>query len=96
MCREYEEFYRGILERHPVVHTDEGIDFDFIFQGLALANPHVRGKGNVASLNMLREENKRLTASMEMLKGTTSYKIARKISDADIPFKETLKKIIKR
>lgn len=96
MCREYEEFYRGLLQRHPVSHTDEGIDFDFIFQGLALANPHVRGKGSVASLNMLREENKRLTASMEMLKGTTSYKIARRISDADIPFKETLKKILKR
>ena len=96
MCGEYREFYRNLTEKHPVSHTDAGIDFDFIFQGLALGNPHVRGKGRVASLNMLREENKRLAASMEMLKGTTSYKVARKISDANIPFKETLKKIMKR
>lgn len=96
MCGEYRRFYRKLLEEKPVAHTDEGIDFDFVFQGLALGNPHVRGKGTVASLNMLREENKRITASMEMLKGTTSYKVARKISDANIPFKETLKRLVKR
>lgn len=96
MCGEYRDFYRKLLEEKPVTHTDGDIDFDFIFQGLALANPHVRGKGTVASLNMLREENKRITASMEMLKGTTSYKVARKISDANLPFKETLKRLVKR
>lgn len=96
MCGEYREFYGKLLEEKPVSHTDEGIDFDFIFQGLALGNPHVRGKGTVASLNMLREENKRILASMEMLKGTTSYKVARKISDANIPFKEALKKLVKK
>ena len=96
MCGEYRSFYGKLIQEKPVTHTDEGIDFDFIFQGLALGNPHVRGKGTVASLNMLREENKRILASMEMLKGTTSYKVARKISDANIPFKETLKKLVKR
>ena len=96
MCGEYRAFYGKLLEEKPVSHTDAGIDFDFIFQGLALGNPHVRGKGTVASLNMLREENKRINASMEMLKGTTSYKVARKLSDANIPFKETLKKLVKR
>ncbi len=96
MCREYHEFYQDLLEKHPVTHTDEEIDFDFVFQGLALGNPQVRGKGAVASLNMLREENKRLAASMEMLKGTTSYKMARKISDVNLPFKETLKRMVKR
>jgi hypothetical protein len=30
-----------------------------------------------------------------MMKGTTSYKMARKLSEAKIPFKETLKKIVK-
>lgn len=96
MCREYREFYEKLLAEHPVSHEGGDADYDFIFQGLALGNPQVRGKGRVASLNMLREENKRITASMEMLKGTTSYKVARKISDANIPFKETLKRLVKR
>lgn len=95
MCDEYRDFYGQLIQGHPVSH-DVPADYDFIFQGLALGNPHVRGRGAVASLNMLREENKQLKAYMEMLKGTTSYKVARKLSDADIPFKETLKKLLKR
>jgi hypothetical protein len=95
MCQDYRDFYEELLEAQPVAHTSENIDYDWIFQGLALANPKIRGRGTVASLNMLREENKRLSASMEMMKGTTSYKMARKLSEAKIPFKETLKKIVK-
>ena len=40
-------------------------------------------------------ENRMLAESMEMLKNTTSYRVARKISDANIPFKEPLKKLLK-
>ena len=46
-------------------------------------------------LNRLREENRMLAESMEILKNTTSYRVARKISDANIPFKEPLKKLLK-
>ena len=47
-------------------------------------------------MNRLRNENAALKASIEVLKGTTSYRIARKIADAKIPFKEQLKKALKR
>ena len=71
-------------------------DPDFLFQGLAMGNPSVTGRGSAASLNRVREENDMLRTSMEMLKNTTSYRIARKIADANIPFKEPLKKILRK
>ena len=71
-------------------------DPDFLFQGLAMGNPSVTGRGSAASLNRVREENDMLRTSMEMLKNTTSYRIARKIADANIPFKEPLKKIFRK
>ena len=96
MCEDYREFYRDLISGHPVTHIEEGIDFEFIFQGLAMGEPNVSGRGAVASLNRLKQENKRLKFAMEALKGTTSYKVARKISKANIPFKETLKKMVKK
>ena len=36
-----------------------------------------------------------LSESIRMLKDTTSYRMARKISEANIPFKEPLKKLLK-
>ena len=61
-----------------------------------MANPSVTGQGEIAAMNRVREENEMLRTSMEMLKNTTSYRIARKISEADIPFKEPLKKLLRK
>ena len=47
-------------------------------------------------MNRLKKENAALKASIEVMKGTISYKIARKISDAKIPFKEQMKRLIHR
>ena len=101
MCEEYRGLYAEYTctgnRKEPVSDSAaEPADFDFIFQGLALANPSVNGKGGAASMNRLRNENAALKASIEVLKGTTSYRIARKIADAKIPFKEQLKKALKR
>lgn len=98
MCKEYRGLYAEYmkLKRKGADEPDKRADYDFIFQGLALANPSVNGKGGAASMNRLRNENAALKASIEVLKGTTSYRIARKIADARIPFKEQLKKALKR
>lgn len=69
-------------------------DTDAVFQAYALANPAVRGSGGEAEKNRLREENEMLRTSMEMLKETTSYRLARKIAEADFPGKETLKRVL--
>ena len=69
-------------------------DADAVFQAYALANPAVRGSDGEAEKNRLREENEMLRTSMEMLKKTTSYRLARKIAEADIPGRETLKRIL--
>ena len=60
-----------------------------------MANPLVKGSGQAAQMNRLREENEMLAGSLEMLKSTTSYRVARKLSEANIPFKEPLKKLLK-
>ena len=97
------EEYRALYAE--MIHTSEasgqeGIcsapDPDFAFQALAMANPSVTGQGGIAAMNRVREENEMLRTSMEMLKNTTSYRIARKISEADIPFKEPLKKLLRK
>jgi hypothetical protein len=61
-----------------------------------MANSCVKGRGMASAMNRLREENEMLRTSMELLKHTTSYQVARKISEANIPFKEPLKKLLKR
>ena len=96
MCLEYGSFYADLLEFSSKEKPEEEIDFDFVFQGLALGDPSVKGRGTVASVNRLRNENAALKASIDVLKGTTSYRMARKISEAKIPFKEQLKKAFKR
>lgn len=105
MCGEYRALYGGLLgvacqnrqeSDTSAAEKRSETDFDFIFQGLALGNPEIGGHGAAASLNLLRNENAALRSSIEVLKGTTSYRIARKIADAKIPFKEQLKKIVKR
>lgn len=96
MCEEYRRFYREMLEFTEKELPQEKADRDFIFQGLALGDPSVSGSGAVASMNRLKKENAALKASIEVMKGTISYKIARKISDAKIPFKEQMKRLIHR
>ncbi len=98
MNREYRDLYAALLVPSvPVVVKEAGrLEPDFLFQALALANPGVKGRGYAAAQNLLREENEMLRTSMEMLKNTTSYRVARKISEANIPFKEPLKKLLKR
>jgi len=78
---------------HPAEGGRQEVDFDFVFQGLALGDPGIRGRGTYASLNMLREENKRLKEMMERIQGTVSYRMARKISGVRVPFRGVLKKV---
>ena len=96
MCEEYRRFYREMLEFTEKDLPIEKTDRDFIFQALALGDPSVSGSGAVASMNRLKKENAALKASIEVMKGTISYKMARKISDAKIPFKEQMKRLIHR
>ena len=98
MNREYRRLYESFLVPSDPVVLRHGTshDPDFLIQGLAMANPGVKGHGEAAQMNRLREENEMLRTSMEMLKNTISYKVARKISEADIPFKEQLKKMLRR
>lgn len=97
MNQEYRSLYESCLVPSSPVIVKSGRDLDpaFLFQGLAMANPGVKGSQGEAQMNRLREENRMLAESMEMLKNTTSYRVARKISDANIPFKEPLKKLLK-
>ena len=78
-----------------VIKRDRDPDPEFLIEGLAMANPDVRGSSKTAQMNRLREENGMLSESIRMLKDTTSYRMARKISEANIPFKEPLKKLLK-
>ncbi len=77
--------------------ADAGMDgSEFLFQGLASGNPSVTGRSGAAALNRLREENEMLVSSMEILKNTTSYRFARAISEANVPLKEPLKKLLRK
>lgn len=96
MCEEYRVLYRETLGSVRKAVPREMADYDFIFQGLALGDPTISGRGGIASMNRLRNENDALRASIEVLKGTTSYRMARKIADARIPFKEQIKKALRR
>lgn len=96
MCVEYGSFYGDLLEFTEKEMPQGQIDYDFIFQGLALGDSTVSGRGTVASVNRLKNENAALKASIDVMKGTTSYRMARKIADAKIPFKEQIKKALRR
>lgn len=105
MCGEYRALYKDLLSALPIKEQAEdetgasaicAADSDFIFQGLALGNPEIGGHGGTASMNRLRNENAALKSSIEVLKGTTSYRLARKIADVKLPFKEQIKKIVRR
>lgn len=96
MCEEYRSFYRELLEFTEKELPEDKIDRDFIFQGLALGDPSIGGSGSIAAMNRLKNENAALKASIEVTKGTISYKMARKISDAKIPFKEQMKRFFHR
>ena len=95
MCQEYRNFYEEVLKYTGKEIPKEDADFDFIFQGLALGDPSVSGRGTVASMNRLQNENAALKASIDVMKGTTSYRMARKIADAKVPFKEQIKKVVR-
>lgn len=96
MCEKYRDFYQDILKENPKNWSGNTGDYDYLFQAMALGNPQISGTGPVAAINKLAVENKRLQDYLNMLEGTTSYRIARKLSEANIPFKESLKKILKR
>ena len=96
MCGEYRRFYQELLEFTEKEFPEGKADFDFVFQGLALGDPTVSGRGTVASMNRLKNENAALKASIEVTQGTISYQMARKISDAKIPFKDQIKKVLRR
>lgn len=98
MNAEYRTLYDSCLVPvcPVVVKNDRNPDTEFLFQGLAMANPGVKGSGEAAQINRLREENEMLRESIQMMKNTTSYRMARKISEANIPFKEPLKKLLKK
>ncbi|MDY2818783.1 MAG: glycosyltransferase, partial [Hominisplanchenecus sp.] len=96
MCGEYRRFYQELLEFTEKEFPEGKADFDFVFQGLALGDPTVSGRGTVAAMNRLKNENAALKASIEVTQGTISYQMARKISDAKIPFKDQIKKVLRR
>ena len=96
MCDEYRSYYRELLEFTEKEFPEGEADFDFVFQGLALGDPTVSGRGTVAAMNRLKNENAALKASIEVTQGTISYQMARKISDAKIPFKDQIKKVLRR
>jgi hypothetical protein len=97
MNKEYRSLYESCLvpPGPVVVRSGHDTDPDYLFQGLAMANPEVKGTGQAAQMNRLREENGMLAESIEMMKNTVSYRMARRIQEADIPFKEPLKKLLK-
>lgn len=78
-----------------VITAARDCDREFIFQGLALGEPSVGGQRGAALMNRMKNENAALRAYIDVLQGTTSYRFARKIADANIPFKEQLKRILK-
>ncbi len=96
MCQEYRELYAKMHSVDKKAGCQDEIDYDFMFQGLALGNPSISGKGGVASVNRLRNENAALKSYIEVVQGTSSYRLARKIADVKIPFKEQIKKIVRR
>ena len=105
MNGEYRILYEELLSGREEISAEEGgcpsgggdvADCEFLFQGLAMGNPSVTGKGEAASMNRLREENEMLRTSIEIMKNTTSYRFARKLSEANIPFKEPLKKMFRK
>lgn len=98
MNEQYRNLYTSsIVPAKPVVvKRGKERDPEFLIEGLAMANSCVKGRGMASAMNRLREENEMLRTSMELLKHTTSYQVARKISEANIPFKEPLKKLLKR
>lgn len=96
MCREYRALYAEFLKEKTRREKAGGMDFDFMFQALALGDPSVGGHGGIACLNRLRQENEALKSSIEVMKGTSSYRLARKIADMNLPFKEQLKKQVRK
>lgn len=97
MNKEYQSLYDSCLVPPGPVVVRNGYDMDpdFLIQGLAMANLEVKGTGQMAQMNRLREENGMLAESIEMMKNTIAYRMARRIQEADIPFKEPLKKLLK-
>lgn len=99
MAEEYDRLYTQQFDGRCAKTAENSrtcVDYEFLFQALALANDNIGGSGPYGMLNKLRIENDMLKGNMEMLKNTLSYKLARKISEANIPFKEQLKKRLKR
>lgn len=95
MADDYIRLYQSEFESSEPGKWEKA-DYEFIFQGYALANEQVAGSGYYGALNKLRKENEMLKGNMNMLQGTISYRMARKISNANIPFKEQLKKWLRR
>ncbi len=99
MCEEYHGLYERLM-REDANESREAIrdtaDYEFIFQALALGDPSVGGHGAAGERNRLKNENTALRASIEVMQGTTSYRLARKISEMNLPFKETAKKVARR
>lgn len=98
MNEQYRNLYTACLvpAKPVVVKRPRSLDPEFMIEALAMANHCVKGQGASSERNRLWGEYEMLRASMELLKNTTSYRVARKISEANIPFKEPLKKLLKR
>ncbi|MFR3424178.1 MAG: glycosyltransferase [Lachnospiraceae bacterium] len=96
MCEEYRKFtgnFWSLRKKNCRKTRSTGISFsrDWLF-----GDPSIGGSGSIAAMNRLKNENAALKASIEVTKGTISYKMARKISDAKIPFKEQMKRFLHR
>lgn len=96
MCASYRKLYAELLSE-DTKRTDRVCpDYDFIFQGLACGNQSVGGRGAAAAVNRLQNENEALKSYIQVLQGTSSYRLARKIAEANVPFKEPLKRVVRR
>jgi hypothetical protein len=99
MGLEYRSLYEQLLASDVGEACEQKapeIDYDFIFQGLALGNPSIGGRDGAARMNRLKNENAALKAYIEVIKGTASYRLARKLADGNLPFKEPLKRLVKK
>ncbi len=95
MCAEYRELYEQLMpgDRDSLRRDlQDTADYEAVFQALALGDPSVGGRGAAGERNRLKNENAALRASIDVMQGTSSYRLARKISDMKIPFKDELKK----
>ena len=90
MCDEYWSVYEKAWKKQPVEHMEE-INYTWLLQGRgkALGNPLLQGVDNHIYEQLALTEQQ-----LKDIKNSTTYKVAKTISRAKIPFKSQLKKAL--